>query len=81
MKRLVGFGSFANETRWLTSPTLDPFHSYLSLASLSIYPPEVHEESEDKESWVMPTLDPLVNARVETAQWAREHVPRKASVA
>lgn len=69
-----GIAKFPDETP-------DPFHSYLSLASLSIYPPEVHEESEDKESWVMPTLDPLVNARVETAQWAREHVPRKASVA
>ncbi|KAG9013568.1 hypothetical protein FRB90_005882 [Tulasnella sp. 427] len=67
-----GIAKFPDETP-------DPYHSYLSLACLAIYPPNIHEESEDKDSWTLPKLDPLVNARVETAQWAREHVPRRNS--
>ena len=49
---------------------LDPYHTYLSLASLALYPPgdDAHE------SWRLPRLDPLINATVETAKWAREHI-------
>ncbi|TFK48769.1 terpenoid cyclases/Protein prenyltransferase [Heliocybe sulcata] len=50
----------------------DPFHTYLSLAALGIYPPEIPEES-----WRFDTLDPLLNAKEDTARWARDNIPLK----
>lgn len=50
----------------------DPFHTYLSLAALGIYLPEDPEES-----WKFEALDPSLNARLETAQWAREKIPSR----
>lgn len=49
----------------------DPYHTYLSLASLALL--RARGESFD-ESWTLPRLDPLLNATEETAKWAREHL-------
>ncbi|KAI0759362.1 terpenoid cyclases/Protein prenyltransferase [Trametes elegans] len=51
----------------------DPYHTYLSLAILSILP----ANHGDDESWTLPRLDALVNATEETAAWARQHIPEK----
>ncbi|KAF9005545.1 terpenoid cyclases/protein prenyltransferase alpha-alpha toroid [Cyathus striatus] len=51
----------------------DPYHTYLSLAALSMYP--VTEEDGGDASWNLETLDPLLNAKEETARWARRHIP------
>ncbi|EPT00297.1 hypothetical protein FOMPIDRAFT_1030563 [Fomitopsis schrenkii] len=48
----------------------DPYHTYLSLAALALFPPPDADES-----WQLPPLDPLWNATLDTARWAREHVP------
>lgn len=56
----------------LTSMDLpDPYHTYLSLASLALL--RVRGDGFD-ESWTLPRLDPLLNATEETAKWAREHL-------
>ncbi|KAK0185654.1 terpenoid cyclases/protein prenyltransferase alpha-alpha toroid [Armillaria mellea] len=49
----------------------DPYHTYLSLAALSMYPPDVDS------TWAFEPLDPLLNARVETSNWARAHIPAR----
>jgi hypothetical protein len=54
--------------------SIDPYHTYLSLAALSMYPPE---SDGDSESWVFEPLDPLLNARETTASWIRMHCPAK----
>ncbi|TRM62135.1 terpenoid cyclases/protein prenyltransferase alpha-alpha toroid [Schizophyllum amplum] len=48
----------------------DPYHTYLSLAAASMYPP-----TGAGETWAFEPFDCLLNARVETAQWARMHIP------
>lgn len=48
----------------------DPYHTYLSLAALAMYPPEGADAS-----WRLPKLDPLWNASEETVRWGRQHVP------
>jgi geranylgeranyl transferase type-1 subunit beta len=64
----------------------DPLHTYLSLASLSIYPlisgtgsqssTRLSEEVELEvdSSWNIKPLNPLINARVETAEWALSRI-------
>lgn len=52
----------------------DPYHTYLSLAALALFPPPAADES-----WHLPPLDPLWNATLETARWAREHIPARSS--
>lgn len=49
----------------------DPYHTYLSLAAISLLKLEdgVHE------SWRLPRLDPLLNATEETVAWIKTHVP------
>lgn len=54
---------------------LDPYHTYLSLAALSMYPPGPGSIGTGRESWDFEPLDPLLNARKETSLWAREHIP------
>lgn len=51
----------------------DPYHTYLSLAALAIFP--VADEPGFDESFELARLDPLLNATEETARWAREHIP------
>ena len=53
---------------------VDPYHTYLSLAALSMYPPE---SDGDADAWVFEPLDPLLNAREKTASWIRMHCPAK----
>ncbi|KIK69924.1 hypothetical protein GYMLUDRAFT_34327 [Collybiopsis luxurians FD-317 M1] len=53
----------------------DPYHTYLSLAAISMFPPPIDEgEASDFSSWTLDPLDPLINARKETAEWARRHI-------
>ncbi|KAK7689911.1 hypothetical protein QCA50_006550 [Cerrena zonata] len=47
----------------------DPYHTYLSLAALCLFPLEDADVS-----WRLPRLDPLWNASEPTANWIREHV-------
>ncbi|GLB38600.1 putative terpenoid cyclases protein prenyltransferase [Lyophyllum shimeji] len=55
----------------------DPYHTYLSLAALSMYMPASALASDQRHaaSWTFEPLDPLLNARVETARWARKYIP------
>ncbi|KAF8817049.1 terpenoid cyclases/Protein prenyltransferase [Phlegmacium glaucopus] len=52
----------------------DPYHTYLSIAALSMYPPVAGSGSD---SWAFKPLDPLLNATEETATWIRTHCPAK----
>ncbi|KAF8903087.1 terpenoid cyclases/protein prenyltransferase alpha-alpha toroid [Gymnopilus junonius] len=56
----------------------DPYHTYLSLAALSMYPPRPEVAGAQAPSWRFEPLDPLLNAREDTALWVRIHVPEKA---
>jgi len=58
----------------------DPYHTYLSLAALSLYPPSERHLSElpNRGSlWSLKELDPLLNLRSNTALWARQHIPEQ----
>lgn len=55
----------------------DPYHTYLSLAALSIYPPELAASDQNAQSWIFEPLDPLLNAKESTAHWLRQHVPAR----
>ncbi|KAJ6581449.1 terpenoid cyclases/protein prenyltransferase alpha-alpha toroid [Mycena capillaripes] len=55
----------------------DPYHTYLSIAALTVYPPNVPGEGAVSKSWEFDTLNPLLNASGETIRWVREHVPVK----
>ncbi|KAL0570569.1 geranylgeranyl transferase type-1 subunit beta [Marasmius crinis-equi] len=57
----------------------DPYHTYLSLAALSIYPPPLDQNSTAKTSWEFEKLDPLLNAREGTVKWLREHIAKPGS--
>ena len=51
----------------------DPYHTYLSSAMLAIYCAEPAARGTDPR-WALAPLDPLLNARQDTARWAREHI-------
>ncbi|KAG6850207.1 hypothetical protein H0H93_016386 [Arthromyces matolae] len=54
----------------------DPYHTYLSLAALSMYSPSAAMGNHvHAESWAFEPLDPLLNAREETARWAKKYIP------
>lgn len=53
----------------------DPYHTYLSLAALSMYPPNLPETDANASSWEFAPLDPLLNAREETTAWIRKYIP------
>ncbi|KAF7309818.1 Terpenoid cyclases/Protein prenyltransferase [Mycena indigotica] len=55
----------------------DPYHTYLSIAALSLYPPHVPDDESTAvlQSWKFGGLDPLLNATTETVAWIRAHVP------
>jgi len=55
----------------------DPYHTYLSLAAIAMFPPP--ESAEGGGTWAIESLDPLINAKVSTAQWARDHIPSKST--
>lgn len=54
----------------------DPFHTYMSLATLSIYPP-LGEDGVPELS--LRTVEAAINATTDTAHWARTHVPGRPS--
>jgi hypothetical protein len=54
---------------------IDPYHTYLSLAAISIYPPPSDSNGAPRATWELDSFDPLLNARDETARWIREHIP------
>jgi len=49
----------------------DPYHTYLSLAAIAMYPPSNAVEN----SWKLQPLDPLLNANEATSSWARKYIP------
>jgi len=49
----------------------DPYHTYLSLAALSIIPPPLEVSGN---TWKFEPLDSLVNTKETTARWARERI-------
>lgn len=53
----------------------DPYHTYLSLAALSLFPPPGSSVADD--TWKMAPLDPYLNATEETVRWVRAHVPKR----
>ena len=56
---------------------LDAYHTYLSLAATSMFPPP---ESTGGGTRTIEPLDPLINAKLSTAQWARDHISYIAEV-
>ncbi|THH17268.1 hypothetical protein EW146_g3509 [Bondarzewia mesenterica] len=56
----------------------DPYHTYLSSATIAIYCSHPEVRATDP-AWKLQPLDPLLNARQDTAQWAREHTPKPQS--
>lgn len=57
----------------------DPYHTYLSLACLAVYSPLPEgTDDADADSWKLERLDPLLNAKLSTAAWARKHIPAPA---
>ncbi|CAL1713643.1 unnamed protein product [Somion occarium] len=48
----------------------DPYHTYLSLAALALFPLEDADPS-----WKLPRLNALWNTTEDTADWIRQHVP------
>ncbi|KAJ7334090.1 terpenoid cyclases/protein prenyltransferase alpha-alpha toroid, partial [Mycena albidolilacea] len=63
-----GIAKFADENP-------DPHHTYLAIAALSLFPPNVPDEGPVSNSWELGQLDPLLNSNEETIKWVREHVP------
>lgn len=55
----------------------DPYHTYLSIAALCMYPPSPLSAEERPESWKFPAFDPFLNARIETAEWAKKYISIK----
>lgn len=55
--------------------TPDPYHTYLSLAALAIYPPDLPSTEVNAATWSIEKLDVLINARESTARWARKYIP------
>jgi geranylgeranyl transferase type-1 subunit beta len=53
----------------------DPYHTYLSLAAIAIFP----LSGSGGGTWAIKPLDPLINAELSTAQWARDHIPLKST--
>lgn len=53
---------------------IDPYHTYLTLAALSICPAPSADAS-----WELPKLNVAWNATEDTAQWVRDHVPASVS--
>ncbi|KAN0087652.1 Terpenoid cyclases/protein prenyltransferase alpha-alpha toroid [Tylopilus felleus] len=51
----------------------DPYHTYLSLAAVAMYPPLSSVEG----SWKLQPLDPLLNANEATSSWARKYIPSR----
>ncbi|KAJ7149043.1 terpenoid cyclases/protein prenyltransferase alpha-alpha toroid [Mycena crocata] len=55
----------------------DPYHTYLSLAAVAMYTPRLANSAKRYGQWEFTPFDPVMNARVETVNWAREHIPAR----
>ncbi|KAF9568753.1 terpenoid cyclases/Protein prenyltransferase [Agrocybe pediades] len=55
----------------------DPYHTYLSLAALSMYQPSEQAAGAYTATWKFQQLDPLLNANEETAAWVRKYIPAR----
>ncbi|EJD50968.1 terpenoid cyclases/Protein prenyltransferase [Auricularia subglabra TFB-10046 SS5] len=58
----------------------DPFHTYMALASLAIYPSYGFSSAGDDDtaaSWKLASMDPVLNATVKTAAWAWACIPSR----
>ncbi|TEB39976.1 terpenoid cyclases/Protein prenyltransferase [Coprinellus micaceus] len=55
----------------------DPYHTYLSLAAISLYPLDLDASDTSAETWKLEPLDPLLNAKESTARWARQYIPAR----
>lgn len=64
----------------------DPYHTYLALAALALYPVDSEEEREKEEgegtdtsavdeSWRLEMLNALLNATEKTAEWVKAKMP------
>ena len=62
---------------WSDCCQLDPYHTYLSLAALSMYPPGLDSTQEIAASWKFEPLDPLLNSKQTTAEWAMKYIPTR----
>jgi len=69
--RFGGFAKFPDENP-------DPFHTYMSLASLAMYPPEMVPGDPDSESWALAPLEALLNARPDRVAWILSRIKRPA---
>ncbi|CAK5273999.1 unnamed protein product [Mycena citricolor] len=58
--------------------TPDPYHTYLAMASLALYPPSV--DISVAASWKIAPIDALLNATEDTVRWIRHHVPAPRTV-
>jgi geranylgeranyl transferase type-1 subunit beta len=56
-------------------PLSDPYHTYLSLAALSMYQPDLDSTHPIAASWKFERLDALLNAKQTTAEWALKYIP------
>ncbi|KAI0783426.1 terpenoid cyclases/Protein prenyltransferase [Abortiporus biennis] len=67
------FGGFAKAP----NERPDPYHTYLSLAAISLFPPpSENKDDPNYEEWKnVSRIDPLLNATLETEKWIRRHVP------
>ncbi|KAG9315698.1 terpenoid cyclases/protein prenyltransferase alpha-alpha toroid [Chiua virens] len=55
----------------------DPYHTYLSLAAIAMFPPSANDSAEG--SWRLQPLDPLLNANEATSSWVRKYIPSRPS--
>lgn len=56
--------------------TPDPYHTYLSLASIGVFPPELRSSLD--QSWAkLAKVDPLINGRVESVVWGRNKLAKE----
>lgn len=83
VRKILAFGYF-----WTFTPShADPYHTYLALASLAIYPADGVEDFFSDEDgsgtgssmgWKLASMDPVLNATTATAEWVRQHMSSKA---
>jgi len=76
--RIIRYVHFLFVFPQIFKETTDPYHTYLAMASLALYPPTETwraKRMDNGPSWNLEKLDPLLNLRVETAEWARRHIP------
>ncbi|THH27658.1 hypothetical protein EUX98_g6538 [Antrodiella citrinella] len=52
--------------------TPDPYHTYMAVAALALYPPEGADKS-----YNLPKLNALWNTTEDTAEWIRSHIQRR----